>query len=139
MTAAGLLHSDICGSMVICTSPQLFAACRVLRRLPVPRHPPYALTILTYVRHTLTFLANLFCLRFPSVRRKNVSCEIFFFRFLLLYSFQRTGSEEFPLHYFSNIFEIFEAERMILSKLSSTSNFPMFDLHFLMFPLSVSP
>ena len=32
-----------------------------------------------------------------------------------------------------------EAERMVLSKLSSTSNLPMSDLHFLRFPLSVSP
>ena len=40
---AGFPHSDICGSMVICTSPQLFAAYYVLHRLSVPRHPPYAL------------------------------------------------------------------------------------------------
>ena len=36
-------HSDICGSMFICNSPQLFAACHVLLRRLVPRHPPYAL------------------------------------------------------------------------------------------------
>ena len=41
--SAGFPHSDICGSMVICTSPQLFAAYYVLLRLSVPRHPPYAL------------------------------------------------------------------------------------------------
>ena len=41
---AGLPHSDIHGSRVACTSPWLFAACRVLHRLPEPRHPPYALT-----------------------------------------------------------------------------------------------
>ena len=39
----GLPHSDIHGSMVICTSPQLFAAYHVLRRLREPRHPPFAL------------------------------------------------------------------------------------------------
>jgi hypothetical protein len=39
----GLPHSDICGSKVVCTSPQLFAAYHVLRRLREPRHPPYAL------------------------------------------------------------------------------------------------
>ena len=33
-------HSDICGSMLICSSPQLFAACHVLLRRHVPRHPP---------------------------------------------------------------------------------------------------
>lgn len=47
-TAAGFPHSDICGSKVTCTSPQLFAAYRVLLRLIWPRHPPYALTYLTF-------------------------------------------------------------------------------------------
>ena len=40
----GFPHSDICGSMGICPSPQLFAACHVFLRLLVPRHPPYALS-----------------------------------------------------------------------------------------------
>ena len=43
----GLLHSDICGSILACNSPQLFAAYRVLHRLPMPRHPPCALISLT--------------------------------------------------------------------------------------------
>ena len=41
---AGLPHSEIRGSRVACTYPRLIAACRVLRRLPEPRHPPYALS-----------------------------------------------------------------------------------------------
>ena len=32
---------------LVCSLPQLFAAYHVLRRLPVPRHPPYALIHLT--------------------------------------------------------------------------------------------
>ena len=36
-------HSEICGSMDMCSSPQLIAACHVLLRLPVPGHPPCAL------------------------------------------------------------------------------------------------
>ena len=40
---AGLPHSDIRGSKVICTSPRLFAAYHVLHRLREPRHPPSAL------------------------------------------------------------------------------------------------
>ena len=36
-------HSDIHGSMLVCSSPWLFAAYRVLLRLLMPRHPPYAL------------------------------------------------------------------------------------------------
>ena len=39
----GLSHSDICGSIRICQSPQLFAAYHVLLRLKEPRHSPYAL------------------------------------------------------------------------------------------------
>ena len=42
-------HSDIYGSMDICSSPQLFAAYRVLLRLLVPRHSPYALCSLTFL------------------------------------------------------------------------------------------
>ena len=43
----GFPHSDICGSMDICSSPQLFAAYHVFLRLLVPRHPPCALLRLT--------------------------------------------------------------------------------------------
>ena len=48
----GLPHSEIRGSMYICYSPRLIAACHVLRRLPMPRHSPYALVRLN----------SLFCL-----------------------------------------------------------------------------
>ena len=44
---AGFPHSDTHGSLPVCGSPWLFAACRVLRRLPVPRHPPCAFLCLT--------------------------------------------------------------------------------------------
>ena len=41
--SSGFPHSDISGSMDICSSPKLFAAYHVLHRLSVPRHPPCAL------------------------------------------------------------------------------------------------
>ena len=47
----GFPHSDTCGSMDICSSPQLFAAYHVFHRLSVPRHPPCALSNLT-LQHT---------------------------------------------------------------------------------------
>ena len=47
----GFPHSDICGSRIICISPQLFAAYHVFLRLSVPRHPPCALSNLT-LQHT---------------------------------------------------------------------------------------
>ena len=42
----GLPHSDTHGSTPARGSPWLFAACHVLHRLSVPRHPPNALTSL---------------------------------------------------------------------------------------------
>ena len=39
----GFPHSEISGSTDICSSPKLFAACHVLHRPSVPRHPPCAL------------------------------------------------------------------------------------------------
>ena len=50
--SAGFPHSDICGSMDICSSPQLFAAYHVFHRLLVPRHPPCALFSLTRFNHS---------------------------------------------------------------------------------------
>ena len=40
-------HSEISGSMDICSSPKLFAAYHVFHRLLVPRHPPCALSSIT--------------------------------------------------------------------------------------------
>ena len=45
--SAGFPHSDISGSMDICSSQKLFAAYHVFLRLLVPRHPPCALSSLT--------------------------------------------------------------------------------------------
>ena len=62
----GFPHSDICGSRIICISPQLFAAYHVLHRLLMPRHSPCAL-----LRLTSSQLASLLiCLRkFHTFRR----------------------------------------------------------------------
>ena len=58
---AGFPHSDIHGSILACSSPWLFAAYRVLLRLLAPRHPPYALSSLTFsTKFTLScFLVSL--------------------------------------------------------------------------------
>ena len=57
--SCGFPHSDISGSMDICSSPKLFAAYHVFHRLLVPRHPPCALTTLT-VAGTIESLDSLF-------------------------------------------------------------------------------
>ena len=53
-------HSDIHGSLVICTSPWLFAAYHVFRRLLVPRHPPCALFCLTFIHSVVCRLVAFF-------------------------------------------------------------------------------
>jgi hypothetical protein len=50
----GLPHSDIHGSKPARGSPWLFAACHVLHRLLVPRHPPNALLMLDHQTRPIT-------------------------------------------------------------------------------------
>ena len=54
--SCGFPHSDICGSRIICISPQLFAAYHVFLRLLVPRHPPCALFCLISSMHSVASL-----------------------------------------------------------------------------------
>ena len=78
-------HSDICGLSDICSSPQLFAACHVLLRLPVPRHPPCALFCLTsFLMYSVT-LAFLFSNGFTFLLVLPLS---FYFCFGLFFSCQ---------------------------------------------------
>ena len=46
--SCGFPHSDIVGSKLVRSSPTLFAAYHVLRRLSMPRHPPNALNALDF-------------------------------------------------------------------------------------------
>ena len=55
MNSSEFPHSEISGSMDICSSPKLFAAYHVFHRLPVPRHSPCALVRLTFQ----TFFKNI--------------------------------------------------------------------------------
>ena len=48
----GFPHSDTHGSRLIYSSPWLFAVSRVLHRLLMPRHSPYALFRLNFVSHS---------------------------------------------------------------------------------------
>ena len=79
---AGFPHSEISGSMRMCRSPELIAACHVLLRLLMPRHSPCALLRLIYwfsrimqapfgfpsveiVTHCFPQFASNFCLLLP--------------------------------------------------------------------------
>jgi hypothetical protein len=51
ITPGGFPHSDTSGSTLARSSPKHFVACHVLLRLLAPRHPPHALSSLTYIVH----------------------------------------------------------------------------------------
>ena len=48
--SGGLPHSEILGSKLTGSSPRLNAACHVLHRLSMPRHPPNALQTLDHTQ-----------------------------------------------------------------------------------------
>ena len=85
--SSGLPHSEIPGSMDICSSPRLIAACHVLRRLLMPRHSPCALISLTnhFTRYLVLWswimqasqivLWN--CNRYPSIRCSTIKITSF--------------------------------------------------------------
>ena len=53
-------HSDTSGSLLIYSSPELFAVNRVLLRLLMPRHSPYALFSLNFFQTVFLFSLVLF-------------------------------------------------------------------------------
>ena len=57
--SAGFPHSEIAGSMDICSSPTLIAAYHVFHRLLVPRHPPYALSSMTNLLNNFESMTGL--------------------------------------------------------------------------------
>ena len=71
---AGLSHSEILGSILVCKSPRLIAAYHVFLRLQEPRHPPYALYyFLTFpITPIVSRYAYLISLNYVSERRKSV-------------------------------------------------------------------
>ena len=66
MNPAGLPHSETHGSKPICGSPWLFAAYRVLHRLPVPRHSPCALLSLTFMCSSSFLSSKIIVFSYPN-------------------------------------------------------------------------
>ena len=81
MTLAGLPHSDIFGSKRACRSPKHFAACHVLHRLSVPRHPPSTLSNLTI--KCLDLMRSAACI-------SNIDILVHFFIYQPVFNCQRT-------------------------------------------------
>ena len=68
----GLPHSEIIGSIDICSSPMLIAACHVLHRLLEPRHPPYALIYFLRFSVKPFFFTYSFTSKLYSIMSKNL-------------------------------------------------------------------
>ena len=78
-------HSEICGSKLICSSPQLIAACHVLLRLLMPRHSPYALVRLNFFSFfTILVLISAELLEFLQIKFGIIFSRERFFPFTLL-------------------------------------------------------
>ena len=57
ITGTEFPHSEISGSTLARSYPELIAVCHVLLRLSVPRHPPHALSSLAEnITHTTTLM-----------------------------------------------------------------------------------
>ena len=104
-------HSDIHGSTFICNSPWLFAACHVLLRRLMPRHPPYALFSLSH-----SYLSV--CL--PSGNKKT------FVSVLVLFLLARHLLRYFLLY--STISHVLCSMLLTRSRFSSTSRFNVYFL-----------
>ena len=141
----GLPHSEISGSMDICSSPKLIAACHVLRRLLMPRHSPCALYSLTNQKQIFTcsrcelcrlhkdleiVIVTLHLFRccstikicFPYLSAWKPLCCLTSLAFITLFSFQgAASSEQTPLAPFPA-----SAENFVLLCCSSSSNFKRF-------------
>ena len=99
--ACGFPHSDICGSRLICSSPQLFAAYHVFRRLLVPRHPPCALIRLTSARiHSVVcfFRFFVFTFVFENINFTLIPSDVFSNFKILLYSVFKVRDLLLTLH-----------------------------------------
>jgi len=77
VTMEGLPHSEIRVSSPVCGCPRLIAACHVLLRLLVPRHPPSALCSLIAILSICSF---------------NSLSDVIFSMPCVTYSCQRTGN-----------------------------------------------
>ncbi len=84
----GFPHSESHGSRLACSSPWIFAAYRVFRRLLVPRHSPYALRSLIF----LLAFSQCFLPNFKNILFINNTSSCFAF-ISSLFSFQGTKYE----------------------------------------------
>jgi hypothetical protein len=105
----GFPHSEICGSKVAHTSPQLIAACHVLHRLCMPRHPPNALTSRLKTRTTNDSIAA------PAVQLSN-DILVSMVSALLPRSIREWSPIPFPRHRSKNPFTMSKRNRTAICR-----------------------
>ena len=92
----GFPHSEISGSMDICSSPKLFAAYHVFHRLLVPRHPPCALFCLTISTYSVMsdglFNLSIALVCFCYSLKNNRFDVLIFHQFIFSMQFSRNNS-----------------------------------------------
>ena len=89
----GFPHSEIPGSKPACGSPRLIAACHVLHRRLLPRHPPCALSSLTtkFTRRTASLVVRRSSLANHSRLKRNTPRKLYGASLLLARSPDRSG------------------------------------------------
>ena len=92
--SSGFPHSDISGSMDICSSPKLFAAYHVFHRLLVPRHPPCALLSLSTRIYSVICGGRVVFPGFPSRRLRGAWGTLF--KLLSLAFIRPVSSRAYP-------------------------------------------
>ena len=99
-TSCGLLHSEICGSKLAYSSPQLIAVNHVLHRLPMPRHSLCALLCFTICSFgsSQNFRVQLFVVFFTQHFGYSPSCRCFYL--LVVFTCICFHYSVFKLHFF---------------------------------------
>ena len=87
--STGFPHSDSRGSRPFSSSPRLFAALHVLRRLSMPRHPPLALCSFTYLWSSFTSYFRFHWWLRLSLLQQPYGCR-FWYTLIILCNFQCT-------------------------------------------------
>lgn len=106
-------HSEICGSIHICWSPQLIAAYHVLHRLWEPRHPPctlsyFLLHITPFARNGMSFdSCCIFKLKSQESRAKTEASSFFPFSFHLPSHSSPLLLSSLSIYFFQYVKELF--------------------------------
>jgi hypothetical protein len=119
----GFPHSEIPGSKPACGSPGLIAACHVLHRLLLPRHPPCALSSLTTKFARCTRASGYWFLAFSW---KHEHAEKFYGPYILLIACSRLATPTPQQETIQALIKIYV--RLVIAQSIQLSNIVLVDL-----------